>query len=344
MGMDAGGALVVALSQAANKLRKCESIDDYLRVGAEAEGLRAAVKKAGLGLDAYNFAAEIKLRSEREVGELVEKMFPHGGDRKSRSRDVTLKMSDAGISKMRALRCRHIAASPSEVFDEWLRKTHEAGKELTTAAAIKLGRQAATPPPEDDEPEPIHVYSEECHKVTQLSELGDKKFGTIYADPPWKYGNQSTRASTDNHYSTMSVDELCDMPVADYAADDAHLHLWTTNAFLPEAFRVITAWGFEYRSCYVWVKPQMGIGNYWRVSHEFLLLGIRGKAKRFLNHSQPSWGQFDRTKHSAKPEEIRQIIEYVSPGPFLEMFGRRLAPGWTVLGNQIERTIFDAAS
>ncbi len=173
--------------------------------------------------------------------------------------------------------------------------------------------------------------------IGSLDEISGESFGCIYADPPWKYGNQSTRASTDNHYDTMSIDDLCAMPVSELAADDAHLHLWTTNAFLFDAKRVIDAWGFEYRSVFVWVKPQMGIGNYWRVSHEFLLLGIRGDAKRFNNRSLMSWGQFDRSKHSAKPEQVRGYIEAASPGPYLEMFGRNPIEGWTVMGNQIEK-------
>lgn len=170
-----------------------------------------------------------------------------------------------------------------------------------------------------------------------LSEIAGQKFGTIYADPPWQYGNQGTRAATNNHYSTMTVAELCDMPVESLAADDAHLHLWTTNAFLRDAFDVIEAWGFEYRSCFVWVKPQMGIGNYWRVSHEFMLLGIRGDAKRFNVRNEKSWGQFDRLRHSQKPHEVRDSIERCSPGPYLELFGREPVAGWTVLGNQIAR-------
>lgn len=186
-------------------------------------------------------------------------------------------------------------------------------------------------------PEPS---GDDAATVESLLDLVGQKFATIYADPPWKYGNQATRASTDDHYGTMTVDDLCLMPVADLAADDAHLHLWTTNGFLPDAFRVISAWGFKYRSCFVWVKPQMGIGNYWRVSHEFLLLGIRGDAKRFNYRKLKSWGEFKRRRHSAKPEEVREMIELASPGPYLEMFGRNPAPGWTVMGNQIERKLF----
>lgn len=168
------------------------------------------------------------------------------------------------------------------------------------------------------------------------------RFGAIYADPPWLYGNQGTRGATSNHYGGMSVEEIAAMPVRDLAADNAHLHLWTTNAFLFDCKAIMEAWGFEYKSCFVWVKPQIGMGNYWRLAHEFLLLGVRGSCP-FKDRSQISWLQEPRTKHSAKPESVRKLIELVSPGPFLELFGRRVAPGWTVWGNQIERTMFEAS-
>ena len=166
-------------------------------------------------------------------------------------------------------------------------------------------------------------------------------FGTIYADPPWLYDNQGTRAATGNHYGGMTIDELCALPMAALAAPDAHLHLWTTNAFLFDAPRIFEAWGFEFRSSLVWVKPQMGIGNYWRNSHEFLLTAIRGNAKRFNDHALKSWLECDRGQHSAKPEQVRSMIERASPGPYLELFGRRAADNWTVWGNQIERSLFN---
>lgn len=178
--------------------------------------------------------------------------------------------------------------------------------------------------------------------VDDLQKLIDTntRFGTIYADPPWQYGNQGTRASTGNHYDGMTVEEIAALPVARLAADNAHLHLWTTNAFLFDCKAIMEAWGFEYKSILVWIKPQMGLGNYWRVSHEILLLGVRGDCP-FRDRGQVSWVVEDRTKHSAKPEAVRRKIEAVSPGPYLEMFGRRVAPNWTVWGNQIERTMFE---
>ena len=174
----------------------------------------------------------------------------------------------------------------------------------------------------------------------ELIEQG-KKFGTIYADPPWKYSNQGTRAATDNHYETLTPDEIAAFPIKDLIADHAQLHLWTTNAFLFETQKILEAWGFEYKDIFVWVKPQMGLGNYWRVSHELMVLGVRGDVP-FLDHTQRSWIKERRTTHSTKPESVRRIVEKVSPGPFLELFGRRTTEGWVVWGNEIERTLFNA--
>jgi N6-adenosine-specific RNA methylase IME4 len=167
------------------------------------------------------------------------------------------------------------------------------------------------------------------------------KFATIYADPPWPYSNTAARGAAENHYRTLSVTQICSEPVSALAAECAHLHLWTTNAFLSDAFRVMHAWGFRYKSCLVWVKPQLGMGNYWRVSHEFLLLGVRGNL-RFQDHTCRSWQLARRTIHSRKPFVFRELIERVSPGPYLELYGREEQPncGWTVYGNQVERRLF----
>jgi len=182
----------------------------------------------------------------------------------------------------------------------------------------------------------------ESKQVLTLQELieSDQKFGTIYADPPWKYSNQATRSATDGEYSTMSIDELSAYPIPQLTAPKAHLHLWTTNSFLHEALHLIDTWGFEYKSCFVWVKTQMGIGNYWRVSHEFLLLGTKGNLT-FADRSLKSWAEAKRVRHSAKPEIVRQFIERASPSPYLELFARRLVKGWTVFGNEIERNLFE---
>ncbi len=179
--------------------------------------------------------------------------------------------------------------------------------------------------------------------VRRLSELVDegKQFSTVYADPPWNYDNRASRAAAANHYETMTLDDICAEPVEALAAVNAHLHLWTTSGFLKEAFEVIDAWGFEYKSSFVWVKDDIGMGNYWRLSHEFLLLGVRGNL-RFRDRTLRSWIRAARTEHSRKPGIVRTLIEQASPGPYLELYGREELrdSAWTVYGNQIERRLF----
>lgn len=167
------------------------------------------------------------------------------------------------------------------------------------------------------------------------------RFSTVYADPPWEYDNTASRGAANNHYSTLDLETLMSMPIVNLCADNAHLHLWTTNAFLWDAEKILRAWGFTYKSCFVWLKPQIGMGNYWRVSHEFLLFGVRGRMP-FLDNTQRSWLLSRRRRHSQKPNAVRELIEKVSPGPYLELFGREEIPNsqWTVFGDQVERRLF----
>jgi N6-adenosine-specific RNA methylase IME4 len=129
----------------------------------------------------------------------------------------------------------------------------------------------------------------------------------------------------------MSIDAICAEPIDHLVEDNVHLHLWTTNAFLREAFDVIDARGFRFKSCLVWTKDEIGMGNYWRVSHEFLLLGVRGQLT-FRDRTVRSWIQARRTRHSRKPGLVRALVETVSPGPYLELYGREelLNSAWTV--------------
>jgi len=167
-------------------------------------------------------------------------------------------------------------------------------------------------------------------------------FQTIYMDPPWRYGNKASRGAAENHYPTMSLPEIASLPVGELASENAHLHLWATNGFLFEAERLMQMWGFTYKSMLVWTKPQMGCGSYWRVSHEFLLLGVKGNLT-FADRSLKSWVEADRKAHSQKPECVRKMIEKASPGPYLELFGRKPVKGWVVWGNEIERQAFESA-
>jgi N6-adenosine-specific RNA methylase IME4 len=185
---------------------------------------------------------------------------------------------------------------------------------------------------------------------------------TLVADPPWRYGNTATRASAHGHYDgTLSIPQLCGdelLPdgtnlvkdvVHPKAATPGHLYLWTTAGHLPEAFRVMEAWGYTYKTYLVWVKPQMGMGNYFRVSTELVLFGIRG-GLRTRDMATMNWFEAKRGQHSAKPLQFFDIVRKSSPGPYLELFARcgagtgrqlegtcqcsRCRLGWEVWGNQ----------
>lgn len=187
----------------------------------------------------------------------------------------------------------------------------------------------------------------EDNTVAEPPVIPEGKFATFVADPPWRYGNTSTRGAAENHYPTMSIEELCALDVVpEHAADEAHLYLWTTAGHLPDAFSVMTAWGFEYKTYIVWVKPQMGMGNYFRVSTELVLFGVRG-GLRTQTRNTKNYFEAPRAKHSAKPSLFHDLVQENSPGPFMELFSRCSADsmltgcqcskcrlGWTVWGNQ----------
>jgi N6-adenosine-specific RNA methylase IME4 len=177
-----------------------------------------------------------------------------------------------------------------------------------------------------------HDPGEYTFSLEALRSAG-RTFRCIVADPPWPYANQGTRGSTHHHYPPMSIEEICALPIAALAADQAHLHLWTTNAFLFDCPQIFAAWGFTFKSSFVWVKPSIGTGNYWRNAHELLLLGVRGGVTA-QQKNLISWNQAKRGGHSEKSAWIRDRIEQLSPGPYLELFGRSTVPGWTVWGNE----------
>lgn len=178
----------------------------------------------------------------------------------------------------------------------------------------------------------------ECYRRVKRPELVPSRepgplpigaYRTIVADPPWRYGNSATRGAAEDHYETLTLEAICDLDIP--AADDAHLYLWTTNAFLRDAFDVVDAWGFIYKTCLTWVKPQIGMGNYFRNSTEHVLFGLKGKLPTERNDVPTSF-EDRRGKHSAKPDSFLDLVETCSPGPYLEMFARRRRMGWDVWG------------
>jgi N6-adenosine-specific RNA methylase IME4 len=176
--------------------------------------------------------------------------------------------------------------------------------------------------------------------VAASEALGSKVYGVIYADPPWRFEPYSRDTgmdrAADNHYPTMTVDDICALNVP--AADNCVLFLWRTAPMLREALRVMEAWGFEYRTEFIWSKNKSGTGYWNRNRHEVLMVGVRGKVPA------PAPGeQYDSVieavvgEHSAKPDVFAKMIEEMFPHlPRIELFARAPRRGWDTWGNETD--------
>lgn len=181
-----------------------------------------------------------------------------------------------------------------------------------------------------------------------LETIGGRKFSTILADSPWQFANRTGKMAPEhkrlNRYRTMSLREICEMPVQLAADTPSHLYLWVPNALLPEGLEVMRAWGFTYKTNLIWHKVRKdgepdgrGVGFYFRNTTEIVLFGTRGA----MRTPQPGRTQVNIVKsmkqeHSRKPDRFYDLIEACSPGPYLELFARGARPGWQAWGNQAE--------
>lgn len=199
-------------------------------------------------------------------------------------------------------------------------------------------------------PFPRNIWGMEKTAAQDLQEfLGADRFGCVLADPPWRFENRTGKVAPEHkrlsRYPTLTLDEICALPVADHLEDRAHCYLWVPNALLPEGLRVLAAWGFDYKSNLIWHKERKdggsdgrGVGFYFRNVTEVILFGTRGKNARTLapGRRQVNYLTTRKREHSRKPDEQYGLIEACSWGPYLELFGRGLRDGWTVWGNQAD--------
>lgn len=168
--------------------------------------------------------------------------------------------------------------------------------------------------------------------------LPSDTYRVIYADPPWSYGNSGLDdyGHAERHYPSMTIDELCQMPVREMADDNAVLFMWVTSPLLEECFDVIRSWGFKYKTSFVWDKVKHNFGHYNSVRHELLLVCTRGSCTPDVKTLHDSVQTIERTdKHSEKPEEFRRIIDGIYPnGRRIELFSRKQVEGWDAYGNE----------
>ena len=178
-----------------------------------------------------------------------------------------------------------------------------------------------------------------------LGFVRQKKFATILADPPWQFTNRTGKIAPEykklTRYDTMTLEQICALPVGEIARERAHLYLWVPNALLPWGLQAMAAWGFTYKSNLIWHKIRKdggpdgrGVGFYFRNVTEIVLFGVRGKNIRTLKagRSQVNFMATRKQEHSRKPNEQYAIIESCSAGAYLELFARGRRDGWTSWG------------
>lgn len=171
-------------------------------------------------------------------------------------------------------------------------------------------------------------------------------YRTIVVDPPWRYDGGwpefGDRAGIEHRrrplpYSAMSVEEIGALTVGDLAGRSAHLYLWTTNRYLRDSFAIVEGWGFRFSQVLVWCKPPMGIGpgGTFAQTTEYVLFARRGSAPKPKRQAS-CWWQWPRGAHSVKPAAFADVVELVSPGPYVELFARQPRFGWDSWGNGYE--------
>ncbi len=300
-------------------------IDDVKDIRDKAEALRLYAKQAGEGLDNQNMMAEIKLRAERRCGELLGDMENAPTGPKPQLGNSVLPNSEAptladmGISKMQSSRWQAIASVPEPVFEQHLATVKAAAQELTSAGVFRVSKD---------------LDRTAMHAAKHAAPPPVGKYSVIYADPPWSYENSGFDQSAAAHYPTMAIEELCAMPVADLADEPCALYMWATVPLLPDALRVLEAWGFEYKSHRVWIKNRApGMGWWMQTYHELLLIGTRNgnahPSERLSSIVEAPVG-----KHSRKPDVFRTDIEKCHEGARIELFARETFEGWEAWGNE----------
>jgi N6-adenosine-specific RNA methylase IME4 len=180
-----------------------------------------------------------------------------------------------------------------------------------------------------------------------LSEVRQRSYGTILADPPWQFSNRTGKMAPEHRrlsrYPTLMLQAIKAIPVAAVAAAQSHLYLWVPNALLREGLEVMEAWGFQYKTNLIWHKIRKdggpdgrGVGFYFRNTTEIVLFGVRGQLRTLTSgRTQVNIIKTQKREHSRKPDELYAIIEACSPGPFLELFARGQRVDWDQWGNEV---------
>lgn len=311
-------------------------------------------RKVGSGFaDVNAFLASIRLDDFRIVAEQRKRIA-------ARIKQLQPKASNRAIAKAVGVAHTTVGRGANAPGKRGKRESDQSGggahaPPISGAAVAKLAEKQAKRIERQQEREATPRDYRDGGKVDDLVALAASGFraGVVYADPPWRfevYSGKGKDRSAERHYDTQSLDDIAALPIAPLCADNCALIMWAVMPEIPGALRVLTAWGFEYKTiAFVWVKENpktdgdfMGMGYWTRANAEVCLLATRGSPERLAKDVRQVVNA-PVSAHSRKPGEVRERIERLLNGPYLELYGRRAVPGWTVWGNEIVAVSEDAA-
>lgn len=283
------------------------------------EAVTQAVRVKQLSINAGYEVTKLKAEDQEEISTRInegEKAKDVVSEVRARS-GVSPKIYDRAVAV--------IETAPEEMKAE-LRKGN-----LTISQAYTQIKRAETEAKREE------ARQKNAEKVQALSNPleGQGLYQTIVIDPAWDWedeGDVSQFGRAKPDYHTMRIEEIEALPIAKIADENCHLYIWITNRSLPKGFRLMDTWGFRYITCLTWVKPSIGMGNYYRGSTEQVLFGVKG-SQPLKRHDVGTWFEAPRGKqHSEKPEEFYRLVESCSYAPYIDIFGRKEREGWAVWG------------
>jgi Transcriptional activator, adenine-specific DNA methyltransferase len=313
-------------------LEKAKSLQEIKHVGAMADAARVYAKQVGATTEVINHAGEIKLRSQRKLGACIAAAPKNAGARgvgKSGVPNRNPTLQEAGITKKQSSQAQAIASVPAKHFEAAIEEAKSTGELFPNRVAAGLIRIS-------------HCSETQKHLDKSASSLPDTptgKFDVLVIDPPWPMRtiDRDERPNQAGlNYQTLYVYEIEALDlVSRFSAPDVHVFLWVTHRFLPEAFKILTAWRLNYGFCMVWHKPggfqPVGLPQF---NCEFCLYARRGKPVFVSTKAFPVCFTAPRGKHSEKPEEFYDVIRRVTAGRRLDAFNRRKIEGFIGWGNE----------
>lgn len=269
----------------------------------------------------------------------IENVFKEKAKEKEFERKTTFQKSEK--SNLETINSVKEIAKIANVSHDTIAKVKKIQSNATPEVKEKLntGTMSINEAYKEIKKEIIEVKRKEIRETFEKQDVQvkDKKYRIIYADPPWKYGNSMPLGTTEpqDYYLLMDTHDICAMPIKDITEKDAVLFLWSTSPHLPEALEVAKAWGFTYKTTFIWDKIKHNMGHYNSVRHEILLVCTKGACTPDVKRLFDSVVSEERTEHSKKPIVFREIIETIyTYGNKIELFARETPEGWDVFGNQ----------